>query len=272
MKKIIVKENGELFTYLRNNLSESKNNIKSFLKNNYIKVNGKLVTAYDYVLKVNDVITIGNNFINYKDFNIEILYEDKDIIVVNKPYNLLSIATTKEKEITLYSIISKYVKEENKNNKIFIVHRLDKDTSGVILFAKNIKTKDDLQKRWKSVKRLYVGVVHGISSDKDIIKVKLKENPKSLMTYVSEDGVDSITKYQKIKNSRDKSMLLIDILTGKKNQIRVSLSYKGLPLLGDKKYGLKDTYKRLYLHAYKLILDGKEFVSDIPKEFEREFI
>ena len=272
MKKIIVKENGELFQYLKENLNESKNNIKSFLKNNSIKVNGKIVNAYDYPLKIDDVISIGNNFINFLDYSIEIIYEDKDIIIVNKPYNLLTISTEKEKDVTLYKIVSDYIKKENKNNKIFIVHRLDRDTSGIIVFAKNIKTKDELQSKWDSVKRYYIGVVHGTSKDKDIIEVKLKENPKTFMTYVSQDGVDSITNYQRLKNNKDKSMLLIEILTGKKNQIRVSLAYRELPLLGDKKYGLKDSYKRLYLHAYKLIINNKEYVADIPKEFEREFV
>ena len=272
MKKIIVKEKRELFSYLKDNLDDSKNNIKSFLKNGSIKVNGKIVTEYNYLLNANDIITIGNNFINFKEYNIEIIYEDKEVIVVNKPYNLLTIATEKEKDITLFKIVSDYVKKENKNNKIFIVHRLDRDTSGVIIFAKNIKSKDELQKKWNNVKRYYVGVVHGIAKEEDTINIKLKENPKTFMTYVSSIGVDAVTKYKRIKNNAKKSMLLIEIFTGKKNQIRVSLSYRGLPLLGDKKYGLKDSYKRLFLHSYKLIIDNREYAADIPKEFEREFV
>ena len=272
MNKIIVKYDSILFDYLKDNLNESKNNIKMYLKNGYVKVNGKITTSYDTLLKKEDIITISNNYINYNDFKIEIIYEDKDIIVVNKPYNLLTIANDKEKDITLYKIISDYVKKSNKNNKIFIVHRLDKDTSGVILFAKNIKVKEELQEKWNSVKRYYIGVVHGISKDKDEIKIKLMENPKTLVTYVSSSGKDSLTRYEKIKNNNRNSMLLIEIFTGRKNQIRVSLSHRDLPLLGDKKYGIKDNYKRLFLHAYKLIYNNREFISDIPKEFEREVI
>ena len=110
-------------------------NYKTLLKNGSVLVNDKIITRYDYMLKVNDEVTI-NKYNKSKD--IKIIYEDKDIIVVDKPYNLLTISNGRE--ISLYNLVSEYVKKNNKNNKIFIVHRLDKDTSGLIVFAKNIKT------------------------------------------------------------------------------------------------------------------------------------
>ena len=124
----IVEKNEELLKYLYSKLSNiSKNNIKSLLKNEHILVNDRVVTKFNYLLKEKDTIHIIDNYI--KDYkNIEIIYEDKDLIVVNKPDNLLTIATEKEKDRTLYNIVSKYVKSKNKNNKIYIIHRLDKDT------------------------------------------------------------------------------------------------------------------------------------------------
>ena len=123
-------------------------NYKTLLKNGSVLVNNKIITKYDYILKLNDEVTI-NKYNKAKDF--KIIYEDNNIIVVDKPYNLLTISNGKE--ISLYNLVSEYVKKINKKNKIFIVHRLDKDTSGLVVFAKNIKTKNYLQDNWNKVER-----------------------------------------------------------------------------------------------------------------------
>lgn len=231
-------------------------NYKTLLKNGSVLVNNKIVTKYDYMLKLNDEVTI-NKYNKSKD--IKIIYEDKDIIVVDKPYNLLTISNGKE--ISLYNLVSDYVKKNNKKNKIFIVHRLDKDTSGLIVFAKNIKTKNYLQDNWDKVERRYFALVSGITKERDILKNYLKENQNHFV-YVSNNGALAITEYKKIKEINNNSLLDINIKTGKKNQIRVQLSYIGHPILGDKKYGTNN-YKRLCLHAYKLVLFNKEFISEI---------
>lgn len=231
-------------------------NYKTLLKNGSVLVNGKVITKYDYILKGDEVITI-NKYNKAKNF--KIVYEDKDIIVVDKPYNLLTI--TNGKEISLYNLVSDYVKKNNKNNKIFIVHRLDKDTSGLVVFAKNIKTKNYLQNNWVKVERRYKAIVIGITKDSDILKNYLKEN-KNHYVYVANSGDLAITIYKKIKGINNNSLLDINIKTGKKNQIRVQLSNIGHPILGDKKYG-NSKYKRLCLHAYKLVLFNKEFISEI---------
>ena len=231
-------------------------NYKTLLKNGSVLVNNKIITKYDYMLKLNDEVTI-NKYNKSKD--IKIIYEDKDIIVVDKPYNLLTISNGKE--ISLYNLVSEYVKKNNKNNKIFIVHRLDKDTSGLVVFAKNIKTKNYLQDNWDKVERRYLALVSGITKEGEILKNYLKEN-KNHYVYVSNTGALAITKYNKIKEINNNSLLDINIKTGKKNQIRVQLSNIGHPILGDKKYG-SNNYKRLCLHAYKLVLFDKEFVSEI---------
>lgn len=231
-------------------------NYKTLLKNGSVLVNNKVVTKYNYILKEDDKVTI-NKYNKSKD--IYIVYEDKDIIVVDKPYNLLTI--TNGKEISLYNLVSEYVKKSNKNNKIFIVHRLDKDTSGLVVFAKNIKTKNYLQDNWDKVERRYKALVLGKTKEKDILKNYLKEN-KNHYVYIADTGDLAITIYKKIKEINNNSLLDINIKTGKKNQIRVQLSNINHPILGDKKYG-SNNYKRLCLHAYKLILFDKEFISEI---------
>ena len=248
---MIIKKEERLIDYLK-----QFKNYKTLLKNGSVLVNNKIVTKYDYVLKINDEVTI-NKYNKSKD--IKIIYEDKDIIVVDKPYNLLTISNGKE--ISLYNLVSDYVKMNNKNNKIFIVHRLDKDTSGLIVFAKNIKIKNYLQNNWDKVERRYFALVNGITKERDILKNYLKENQNHFV-YVSNNGALAITEYKKIKEINNNSLLDINIKTGKKNQIRVQLSNIGHPILGDKKYGTNN-YKRLCLHAYKLVLFDKEFISEV---------
>ena len=117
---------------------------------------------------------------------LKILYEDKYLIIINKPSGLLTIATTKEKEKTLYHQVYEYLKQKNKNNKVFIVHRLDKDTSGIVVFAKDIQSKAFLQNNWDKFKRKYVAVVHGHTKEKDILKNYLMET-KTHLTYIVND-------------------------------------------------------------------------------------
>lgn len=191
-----------------------------------------------------------------KKEKLDILYEDKYVIAVNKKSGLLTIGTTKERENTLYHQVLEYLKQKHKSNKVFIVHRLDKDTSGIVLFAKNENTKIKLQDNWSSVNREYIALVSGnVEKDKDIIKSYLKET-KTFLVYSSNDkkGKLAITEYEKICSNKNYSLLKINIKTGRKNQIRVHLNDIGYPIVGDKKYGnIKNKQiKRLCLHANKL--------------------
>ena len=189
---------------------------------------------------------------------IKIVYEDKDIIVVDKEAKMLTIATDKEKEKTLYHQVLEYLKNKNKNNRLFIVHRLDKDTSGLILFAKNIKMKKLLQDNWNNIaRRYYQAVLEGHVKEKEkIIKSYITEN-KALKSYSTDKrhGLEAITKYKVMANKNNFTLVDIEILTGRKNQIRVHMSEMGNPISGDKKYGAKtNIYKRMALHANKLII------------------
>jgi len=275
MKNVIsVNEESTLYDFLRNNLNESKNNIKGFLAKKMVSVNGKIVTRFNYELHVGDTIDIGNKIIESYKKEIEIIYEDNQIIVVNKPSGLLTIATEKERNVTLYNMISSYVKKSDKKNKIFIIHRLDKDTSGVIVFAKNEEVKNEMQLNWNNkTLRKYVAIVHGRPKDVDTLELHLRDAKKGGYTYVVKNGDIALTKYKRIASDDKYSYLDLDLLTGRKNQIRVSLAYIGCPIYGDKKYGVEDSGKRLMLHAYKLELinpitkQRMIFTADIPKEF-----
>ena len=255
MKELIVKKEQELLSFLKENLTGSKNNIKSLLTNELISVNGKTVTKYNYLLKENDKITIGAKKVNSFLGNIKIIYEDKDIIVVDKPSGMLTIATEEEKysNNNLFYVLSNYVKKKNSNAKVYVVHRLDKDTSGVILFAKNENLRDILQDKWNEIAtRIYYAVVYGKTKDKEVLKSYLKED-KNLITYESNDGKLAITEYERVKYNDKYSLLKINIKTGRRNQIRVQLKNINHPILGDSKYGNKDkSIKRMMLHAETL--------------------
>lgn len=214
---------------------------------------------------------------------LDIIYEDKYLIAVNKPCKLLTIASNKEREKTLYHEVSDYVKKKHKSNKIFVVHRLDKDTSGVIVFAKSEDVKRKLQESWDkdSVKREYIALVDGkVKKKSQTLKNKLVET-KTNLVYIDEKskyGKLAITKYDLIKYVNNDSLLNIEIFTGRKNQIRVQLSNIGNSIIGDLKYGTKKSfYNRLMLHASKLVIvhpitnEELSLVARMPKEFKSLF-
>ncbi|MBE6148418.1 MAG: RNA pseudouridine synthase [Firmicutes bacterium] len=214
-----------------------------------------------------------------KKEKLKIVYEDKDIIVVNKKAGVLTVSTEKEKEKTLFHELLTFQKQKNKNNKIFIVHRLDKDTSGLVIFAKSEKVKNILQANWDNVKREYVALVHGkVKNKQDSITSFLVET-KTLLVYSSKDskkGKYAKTDYEVLTQNNEFSLLKINIKTGRKNQIRVHLNDIGHPIVGDKKYGKwkKEPLKRLCLHATKLELIHPTlnrlitFTDETPSEFE----
>lgn len=218
-----------------------------------------------------------------KTKKLDIIYEDKSIIVVNKPSGLLTISTTKEKEKTLFHEVSSYLKKSNPKAKVFIIHRLDKDTSGIVMFAKNKQTKYLYQNNWDNLvkKRGYIAVVNGVLEQKKAVITSYLKETKTLLVYSSSDkknGKLAITNYSVIKENKHYSMLSIEIKTGRKNQIRVHMSDIKHPIVGDKKYGNKKGYtKRLMLHASKLVIINPinkkkmEFISETPKIFNLFF-
>ncbi|MFA5408302.1 MAG: RluA family pseudouridine synthase [Bacilli bacterium] len=280
--EFIVEKGSLLLEYLFLQIpNKSKNNIKSLLTRGDVFVNNRSITKYDYKLRVGDKVLIKTNQIHTLDHNetLNLIYEDNDIIVINKPAGLLSMATDNESEKTAYHMVMDYLKKRNHKNRIFIVHRLDKDTSGVLMFAKNEHIKLALQNNWSDIVKVrgYIAIVQGQMAKKsDTIKTWLKET-KTLLVYSSRiagDGQEAITHYDVLKENDRYSLLNIKIDTGRKNQIRVHMKDLEHSIIGDKKYGSNvDPLKRLGLHAhileFKHPLTGEimHFEAEIPSRF-----
>lgn len=271
--KLVVKKESKLLEYLIDNTSKSRKDLKAYLKYGNIKVNGKITTKYDKLLKVDDVLEISESKNKNEDLNI--VFENKDIIVIDKEPGLLTMSSDSEKEKTAYKLVMYYLKNINKNNRVFIVHRLDRETSGLLLFAKNEITKNKLQSNWDNNTKKYIGIVEGITKESDTIESFLKENDEYIV-YSSNTGKKAITSYKRIKHNEKYSMLDINIKTGRKNQIRVHMKDINHAIIGDKKYNSKtNPIKRLGLHAYylEILLDDKKYIfkSEIPSSFNKVF-
>jgi len=277
--KLNVKEEGTLLDYLYNHLEMPKKKIKQYLIHESIYVNNNKTTKYNYPLHPGMTIAIDTDNKNKKGLPFDILFEDDHIIVVNKPSGLLTIATAKEKDKTLFHIVREYLVSKNKNARVFIVHRLDKDTSGIVVLAKDEKTKNRLQENWNEYVSLreYVAVVHGSLKKKEDRVVQYLKETKTNLVYVSkEDGKEAITNYKVIKENENYSMVSVKIDTGRKNQIRVAFASLNNPIVGDKNYGdNKDKENRLFLHANRLKMYYPEikkellFETTTPNEFKK---
>ena len=207
---------------------------------------------------------------------LKILYEDKFLLAVYKKSGLPTIRDSKHVN-SLYSEVYDYL--HKKNQRVFVVQRLDADTSGVVLFAKNETVKNNLQNNWDSVIREYIALVHRTSKEEGVIKSYLKET-KTLMSYSTNDkknGKYAETHYVRIKYNKTYSLLKIDIKTGRKNQIRVHMKDNNTPIVGDKKYGIKDGYRTMMLLASRLFFvhpitrERINIEMDIPKEYLKVF-
>ncbi|MEX0803127.1 MAG: RluA family pseudouridine synthase [Candidatus Binatia bacterium] len=194
----------------------------------------------------------------YLPRGLQIVHEDRDIIVIDKPTGLLTMATDSEKTRTAYFMLTDYVRKgySKSRNRIFIVHRLDRETSGILIFAKTIEAKLFLQEHWEETRKKYLAVVHGHCEKKiDTIATYLAEN-KAHFVYSTPDtrkGRLSRTAYKVLKQTRDLALLEVDLLTGRKHQIRVHLADLGHPVVGDTKYGKTSRgHGRLALHAHSL--------------------
>lgn len=275
-EKFIVNSDIKLLDFISNIKTDLSNKkIKQYIKYNNILVNGKVVNNSSLMLKKDDkvIISYGKRVID--EFDIDIIYEDKDIVVINKPCGLLSISNSKESEYTAFKIVRSYVKKNNPKTYLFVIHRLDQDTSGVLMFAKSEKIKHLFQDNWNDIvrKRKYMAVVEGNVSKDGSIESYLKENKMGFVySSKNKDGKYAVTEYKVIKIGKRKTLLDINILTGRRNQIRVHLSEMGNPIVGDGKYGSKSR-SRLMLHAYELeLIDPRNnkilnFKASVPEDF-----
>jgi 23S rRNA pseudouridine1911/1915/1917 synthase len=286
IKEIRVHGQWQLLDFLiKENSSMSRNKIKGLLTRHQVLVDGAVISQYDFILHEGDIVTISKRPIS-QNSSVSlppIIYEDDEIIVIDKPQGLLSIASDKEKTTTVYRLLTDYVQKQNKHNRIYIVHRLDKETSGVMMVVKNNHIKNLLQDNWNDIvtKRGYYAIVTGtLKKKQDTIRSWLKQTKSNLMYSSNKpgDGQEAITHYRVIEEIKDFSLLDIKIDTGRKNQIRVHLKDIGHQVIGDEKYDANiNPLGRLGLHAYELSLkhpqNGKhlQFKSKIPLAFKSFF-
>ena len=283
LKQFVVKEPCELLEFLLLTFKDqSRNSVKSLLGSHRVSIDGAPVTQFNFKLYPGDTVIISNSPIRRKTrSNLPIIYEDNDLIVINKPNKLLSVTSDNEKGSTAFRMVNDYLQQKDKHNRAFIVHRLDEDTSGVLMFAKNAKMANALTDgdNWNNLtkKRGYYAIVEGQLEKKEgTITSYLKKNAQNMM-YSSKkkgDGQFAVTKYKVMSETKDYTLVDVNIETGRKNQIRVHFGDLGHYVIGDDKYGEpSNPLKRLGLHAYELDIihpfNGKlmKFKAPMPKEF-----
>lgn len=277
-----VNRSEELFSFLLRKCATSRNNVKSLLTKGHILVNGSAVSQYNFLLAKDDEVKIAKEPVQGKKpterrgekaransaapavrrFSLDIIYEDEDFIAIDKPAGLLSVESDKERE-SAFSYVLEYLQRRDKTARPFVLHRIDKETSGVLVFAKNVKIHSMLRMKWNELvkTREYYAVTEGAPKKKEgTISSYLKENKNNLMYSAhTGEGQKAITHYAVTKENGDYALLRVKIDTGRKNQIRVHLGEAGCPIVGDEKYGhTKNPLNRLGLHASKL-----EFVHPV---------
>lgn len=285
-KQLVVASGTEapLLEYLLNNVKESRNKIKATLQGRGIKVNGKVVTQFDLALKPGDKVSISRHKSSntFKSQYAKVVYEDRWIVVVEKNIGILSMAAG-HSSLNLKTLLDDYFHKSRQKCRAHVVHRLDRDTSGLMIYAKDIDTEQILEHNWHQIvyDRRYVAVVSGeMENDNGTIANWLKDN-KAYITYsspVDNGGKYAVTHYHVLNRTTEHSLVEYRLETGRKNQIRVHSADMGHPVCGDVKYGNgDDPIHRLCLHAYMLCFthpvtgERMEFATPIPTSFRSLF-
>jgi 23S rRNA pseudouridine1911/1915/1917 synthase len=282
----MVSDPTELMKFLSTRMPDkSRKTIKSLLSHHQISVDHKIITQFNHPLKTGQQVLVTWTKVQQgnRHKGLTIIFEDSYIIVIEKHSGLLSIATDKEKERTAFRLLSDQAKEADPRKRIFVVHRLDREASGLMMFAKSKAVQEVMQKAWQEdvLERTYTVVVEGlVKDDQNTITSWLKEN-KARMMYSSStphDGQKAVTHYRVLKKNNNFSLLEVKLETGRKNQIRIHMKDIGHCIVGDKKYGsVQDPINRLGLHARVLAFrhpvtgDELRFETPIPKIFLRLF-
>lgn len=287
LTKFTVKDSAELMSFLLAKMGGmSRSSVKSLLAHRQVMINGKIITQFNAPLKPNDIVSINSTRGNIELIHpkLRVMFEDNDLIVVEKKEGLLSVTTGKEQETTAFQILKNYVKKSSPQNRIYVVHRLDRETSGILVFAKNREAQLILQENWHAIvtKRVYVALVEGkVEKEQERLVTWLKEHEKSLKirSYDADNGGQmAVTNYRRIKYNDNFSLLEIQLETGRKNQIRVHMESIGHPIVGDKKYGSENvSLGRMALHAkvlefyHPVTEEIIHFETSVPKEFLKVF-
>ncbi|MCM1005784.1 MAG: RluA family pseudouridine synthase [Prevotella sp.] len=251
-----------LLPFLQTELRQiSRTRIKSLLKYGHIRIEGIADVRHDTPVApgAEVLVNLARPFVSFSHPRIKLVYEDDDIIVINKGYGLLSMGTPSAKrDVTAYSVLKDYVKKQNPLNKIFIVHRLDRDTSGLMMFAKTPKAKEAMQHNWNNMvlERRYVAVLEGVlEEDSGAVRSYLDETRQFEVYSTHEKGKGQLaqTLYRVLGRGGGYSLVEFSLDTGRKNQIRVHAHDMGHPIVGDRKYGaVSSPIHRLALHARTL--------------------
>jgi 23S rRNA pseudouridine1911/1915/1917 synthase len=270
IKEFRVTQPMKLMDFLRASLKDvSRNNIKTILKHKQVAVDGAPITQFDFLLSPGDLVMVTKQRVPERKIAIpKILFQDDDFLVIDKPSGLLTIASDKERNETAFRMMTEYVQQFNPRARLYIVHRIDRDTSGILMFCKKEDLRNIMQDQWNEIvsRRGYYAIVDGVPKEPSkTIHTWLLQTTTQLMYSRFEpddEGQEAITHYQVKKALKDHAFLDVQIDTGRKNQIRVHLKEIGHPVIGDDKYhALTNPIKRLGLHAYAL-----EFQHPISKK------
>ena len=280
-----MEQDDTLLNFLLNNVKESRSKIKATLQGRGIKVNGKTVTQFDYPVAAGTKIEVSKTKRNndkLKSRYVKIVYEDQYLVVIEKNIGILSMAAG-HKSLNVKAVLDDYFKKTRQRCTAHVVHRLDRDTSGLMIYAKDMETEQILEHNWHDIvfDRRYVAVVSGeMENDEGTIENWLKDN-KAYVTYsspVDNGGKYAITHYRVLDRTTEHSLVEYKLETGRKNQIRVHSADMGHPVCGDIKYGNgDDPIHRLCLHAYMLHFfhpvtrARMEFETPIPSQFRMLF-
>lgn len=279
-RRVTVKESTTLLPFLFQALAEqSKSSVKAMLAHGQISVNGRVTSQFDTPLTPNDIVGISyeKGKVPFNHPLLKIVWEDDFVIVVNKKEGLLSVGNAKERELTAYHLLSHYVKKTDVRNKILVLHRLDKDVSGLMIFARNRGVQDTFESKWNRMitEQTYIAVVEGVpEKDSGLLSSLAPDMQPSPVFIIAENGgEEAIARYKKKRNNEDYSLLELT-LESRRNQIRAQLQELGHPVAGDKRYGaMTNPEERLMLHAQKLSFihpdTGTEmcFDTQIPHTF-----
>ena len=278
--EIPVREESNLMDFLLKQMGITKNRAKDLLTGRAVSVDRKLTTHYDTPLRPGQVVRVSRHRQNTMLLNkyVKIVYEDKDIIVIEKSEGILSMAST-PKQYCVKNVLDEYFEKRHFKCTAHVVHRLDRETSGLMIYAKNIETAKILEDNWHDMvyDRRYIAVLCGkVEKEGGTIQSWLRES-KSFVTYSSptdNGGKLAITHYHRLRYTDEFSLVEMKLETGRKNQIRVHMADLGNPVAGDQKYGNgRDPLHRLALHAYRLNFyhpitrEQMQFETPIPKEF-----
>ncbi|MBO4721402.1 MAG: RluA family pseudouridine synthase [Muribaculaceae bacterium] len=281
--KLTIKEDGTLLAAAAALLPDHKpTKLKSMLRHNQLAINGVPSTQFDQPVSAGDQLWVNfdRSFQVFSHPRIKLVYEDNDIIVVDKGYGVLSTAAGKPSDDTVYNIVKKYARGFSEKANVYVVHRLDRDTSGLMLLTRTKQARDKLISNWNNmvIERKYIAIVEGKVEQKEgTVKSFLAENPDTYEMYSTDDkklGRLAVTRYRVVKQGKRFAMVELEIKTGRKNQIRVHMHDLGNPVSGDRKYGGNPSpINRIALHATALTIvhpiTGKAvtFTSPIPDNF-----